>query len=152
MKNFTKYCTKVGDEPSSCHQNIVVNFLTMLVREKGMLYQMVCGYGSAISKQHKGFNGIPLGHLLEIKKLVRAIFIKKPPLPRYSEIWDVDKVLSYLANGPSLARLSNMEVAQRTVTLTFILTLSRSGYLIMNAMRMNDYFNFTMFELIISDF
>ena len=99
MKNFTKYCTEVGDEPSSCHQNIVVNFLTMLVREKGMLYQTVCGYWSAISKQHKGVNGVPLGHLLKIKKLLRAIFIKKPLLPRYSEIWDVNKVLSHLANG-----------------------------------------------------
>ena len=44
------------------------------------------------------------------------------------EIWDVDKVLSYLATGQSVAELTDMELSRKTATLTFTLTLSRFIY------------------------
>ena len=123
--SFVKYCAKAGTDPTTCHPNVVINFLGGLVHEKELLYQAVCGYRSAISKQHTGINGVPLGQLPEIKRLGRAIFIEKPPLPSYLEIWDVDKVLSYIEAGPSAAELTELELSRKTASLTFMLTLSR---------------------------
>ena len=82
-------------------RNVITNFLTGFVHEKGLLYPTVCGYISAISKQHAAINGVPLEQLPEIKKLARANFIEKPPIPRYLEIWDVDRVLSLRPRGRS---------------------------------------------------
>ena len=84
MKAFAKYCAVSGADPTNCHPNVVVNFLAELIHKKGLLYQTVCGYRSAISKQHAGIGGMHLGQLPEIKRLARAIFIKKPHL---RDIW-----------------------------------------------------------------
>ena len=125
MKIFTKYCTKVGANPKTCHPNIVANFVAELVRDKDLSYQTICGYRSAIARQHDGVDGVPLGALPQIKRLVRAVFVEKPPQPRYAAVWDVDKVLTHLEAGPNTADLSDMELSVKTATLTFILTLSR---------------------------
>ena len=85
----------------------------------------VCGYRSAIAKQHIGVNSTPLGMLPEIKRLVRAIFIDSPPLPRYTKCWDVNQVLKHLETGPSSADLSDRDLSIKTAAFTFILTLSR---------------------------
>ena len=69
--------------------------------------------------------GISLGQLPEIKRLARAIFIDRPPLPRYTDCWDVNQVLEYLETGPSLTDLLEMDLSVKTAKITFILTLSR---------------------------
>jgi hypothetical protein len=129
VRAFAKYCTVTGADPTTCHPNIVINFLAELIREKGLSYQTVCGYRSAIFKHHAGVSGVPLGQLPEIKRLARGIFIEKRPLPRYAEIWDMDKVLSYLEAGPSAADLTDMELSRKTASLSFTLTLSRFAHL-----------------------
>ena len=83
MKAFAKYCAISGADPKTCHPNVVVNFLAELVCKKGLSYQIVCGYRSAIFKQHIGFGSMQLGQLPEIKKLAQAVFIMKTALPRY---------------------------------------------------------------------
>lgn len=125
LRVFSAYCAGVGANPSTCHVNTVINFLTMLVREKGLGYNTVCGYRSAIGRQHKGVAGVPLGQHPSIKRLVRACFIQKPPLPRYADIWDVDQVLRHLEGMPPVSELSMMDLSIKTASLTFILTLSR---------------------------
>ena len=83
MKAFAKYCAISGANPKTCHPNVIVNFIAKLVRKKRLSYQTVCGYPSAISKQHIGFCGMEVRQLPEIKKLAQAVFIMKTALPRY---------------------------------------------------------------------
>ena len=40
-----------------------------------------------------------------------CVFVEKPPLPRYTEVWDVGRVLAYLEDGLSTADLSDMELS-----------------------------------------
>ena len=96
-----------------------------LALDRGLSYHTVCWHRSAIAKQHIGVGGTPLGMLPEIKRLVGAIFIDRPPLPRYTKGWDVNQVLQHIETRPSLADLSDMELSIKTATLTFIFTLSR---------------------------
>ena len=127
---FRAHCTKVGVDPTCCHVNVVINFLTGLLRDKDLAYQTICGYRSAISRQHTGVAGTPLGQHPTIKRLVRACFLEKPPLPRYADIWDVDRVLQYLESMPPVSELLDMDLSIKTATLTFILTLSRFDALV----------------------
>ena len=54
-----------------------------------------------------------------------AVLIDRPPLPRYTNCWDVNGVLEYLETGPSLTNLSDMDMSIKPATITFILTLTR---------------------------
>ena len=56
---------------------------------------------------------------------MRAIFIARPPLLRYTDYWDVYQVLEYFETSPDLSSLSDMDLSIKTATITFILTLSR---------------------------
>ena len=125
VKAFADYCTKVGTKTRSCHPNVVIKFLTTLALEKGLSYQTICGYRSMIAKQHIGVENTPLRMMPKIKRLVRAIFIERPPIPRYTDYWDVNQVLEYLETLPDLANLSDMDLLIKTAVITFILTLSR---------------------------
>ena len=115
----------MGTKTRSCHPNVVIKFLTTLALEKGLSYQTICGYRSMIAKQHIGVDNTPLRMMPKIKRLVRAIFINRPPLPRYTDYWDVNQVLEYLETLPDLANLSDMDLLIKTAVITFILTLSR---------------------------
>ena len=125
MKAFADYCTKEGTNTKSRHSNVVINYLTTLPLEKGLSYQTICGYRSVIAKQHIGVDSTTLGMIPEIKRLVRAIFIDRPPLSRYTNCWDVNQVLEHLETSPSLSSLLDMDLSIKTATITFILTLSR---------------------------
>ena len=89
VKAFATYCMKEGTNTKSCHPNVVINYLTTLALEKGLSYQTICRYRSAITKQHIGVDGTPLWMIPEIKQLVRAMFINRPLFPRYTDTWDV---------------------------------------------------------------
>ena len=125
MKAFNEHGNKIGADPKTCHTNVITNVLTERVRDKELSFRTVGGYRSAIARQHDGVNGVLIGQLTQVKQLVRAIFVEKPPMPRYTEVWDVNKVLAYLEAGPSTADLSVMELSMKMATLTSILTLSR---------------------------
>ena len=51
---------------------------------------------------------------------MQAIFIDRPPLPRYTNYWDVNQVLEYLETLPDLANVLDV-----IAVITFILTMSR---------------------------
>ena len=125
MRVFKTYCDEVGVGTTDCSTNVVLNFFTELVRGRGLGYQTVCGYRSAIARQHVGVGGVPLGQLPAIRRLTRAIFVERPPLPRYSDIWDVDRVLGHLEAMPAASELSLMDLTIKTASLAFIMTLSR---------------------------
>ena len=102
VNTFAAYCVKQGTNTKSCHPNIVINYLTMLAQDKRLSYQTICGYRSTIAKPHIGVGGTQLGMLPEIKLLVRAIFINRPPLLRYAKCWDINQVLKQLKTGTKL--------------------------------------------------
>ena len=63
-------------DPTTCPENVIVNFLTKLRKTFGYKYQTVSGYRSAISKYHLGLSGVPVGQTKNVKRLTRADFRK----------------------------------------------------------------------------
>ena len=43
-------------------------------------------------------NGIAFGQHSYVKRLLKGVFETKPALPRYTRVWDVESVLTYLNN------------------------------------------------------
>ena len=104
---------------------VVTNFLGIMSDTLGYSYQSVCGFRSAIAKAHLGPAAI--GKAPAVRRLTRAAFIANPPLPRYTDIWDVDKLLSYLETLHPLSRLSDFELGMKTAALVTIFSLSRAS-------------------------
>ena len=79
----------------------VANFLADL-HEEGYQSSSLNVFRSAISSVHDKVDGVEVGKHPTITRLLKGAFHERPPLPRYTSTWDVNKVLQYLKNlGPS---------------------------------------------------
>jgi integrase len=62
----------------------------------GLEYTTLNSYRSAISAYHPEIDGVKVGKHPMISQLLRGVFNRKPPKPRYLETWDVNIVLEYI--------------------------------------------------------
>lgn len=88
--NLTSFCASVDQ---------IANFLIYLF-EKWYEYITINSYRSAISSFHPEHEVIKVGQTVLIKQLMTGVFNSRPPIPRYTETWDVDLVLKYILNLP----------------------------------------------------
>jgi hypothetical protein len=77
----------------------VINFLAELF-DAGMEYSTVNGYRSAISAKHAGIDGVKVGQHKKVCELLKGMFNRRPPQPRYMDTWDVSKVLDLIRGWP----------------------------------------------------
>jgi len=76
--------------------------------EEGYAHSSIGTHKSAISAYHNAIEGISVGQHPRVSSLMTRIFNKRPtrifnkrpPLPRYSFIWDVEKVLIFIRTLP----------------------------------------------------
>ena len=62
-----------------------------------------------------------------MKSITRATFIANPPLPRYTDIWDVEILLNYLETLFPLQSLSDFDLGLKTYCLCAIFSISRAN-------------------------
>ena len=90
-------------------------------------YRTINTYRSAISRGHNLVNGAPVGQHRAIVHHMRAIFNVRTPQPKYQSVWDVDKILSYLASlGPN-DKLSLKHLTQKLAMLLALTSASRAS-------------------------
>ena len=105
----------------------VVEFLTDLFN-KGNGYSAINSARSALSAFLVDEHGTSIGQFPSVKRFLKGVFELRPPLPRYSHIWDANIVLNYLKNFPfediplsyltyKVAMLVALSTAQRAQTL-----------------------------------
>ena len=104
----------------------VANFLATLF-EEGYQYSSVNAYRSAISSVHDKVEGVNVGQHPTIIRLLKGIFNVRPPIPRYSATWDVQKVLDFLEAGGKPPTMSLKALTLRTVFLLAVTRPSRSA-------------------------
>ena len=119
-------CTEQGSNPFSGPVSEVANFLATLYQE-GYQYNSVNAYRSAISSVHEKVDGVPVGQHPIITRLVKGVFNVRPPIPRYSSTWDVQKVLKYLDSQGKQTPISLKALTLKTAFLLAITRPSRSA-------------------------
>ena len=62
---------------------------------------------------------------MKVRRVVKGTFNINPPMPRYTDIWDVDVVLRSLAKSHPPNSLTDYELSVKCCTLLSILSLSR---------------------------
>ena len=103
--------------------NEVLGFLHDLFT-KGLSYSAVNSARSALSNYFMGENlsdsEFSVATHPLIKRYMKGVFNSRSPSPRYSEIWDVQPVLSYLALMYPLDKLTLKELSFKLVVLLAI--------------------------------
>ena len=104
----------------------VVKFLALLYNE-GYQYRLLNAYRSAIASMHTPVEGLSIGQHPLVSRLLKGAFQSRPPIPRYSETWDVSKVLTYLDGQCVEEGLSLKVLSQQTAMLLALTHPARSA-------------------------
>ena len=104
----------------------VANFLTDYYHE-GKGYSTVNTYRSAMSTTVDSISGDQksLGAHPLILRLLKGIYLLRPPTPRYSSTWDVSNVTDYLGTLTPLSKLSLKSLTLKTVIVCALATAQR---------------------------
>lgn len=70
-------------------------------------------------------NNSPVGRHPDVIRLMKGLFNRKPPRPRYTDIWDVRSVLNKLRQWSPCKFLSLKQLTLKLVMLMSLLTLQR---------------------------
>lgn len=70
---------------------------------------------SALSCIVKPINGISFGSHPTVRRFCKGVFESRPTAPRYTETWDVGKVLSYLQTIPNSENIMLKDLTLKTV-------------------------------------
>ena len=92
---WVNWCHEQDSDPILCPIGEVIISLTHQY-EQGYQYRLINTYRSAISSVHEKVDGYEVGQHPMVLRLPKGIFHERPPQPRYSEMWDVSKVTSYI--------------------------------------------------------
>ena len=95
IKKWTKFCAERQADQFLPLVVDVLDFLTELY-EKGFTYSAINTARSALSSFVQLDDGSSVGKNPLISRLLKGVFQSRAPKPKYSEVWDVQIVLSYL--------------------------------------------------------
>lgn len=95
FKKWHNFCTLRNKNPFQYDEILVVEFLVKLFHT-GLKYSAINTARSALSTFLVNDFGLTIGNSPIVKRLLKGVFEMKPPLARYSVIWDVNIVLDYL--------------------------------------------------------
>ena len=122
-KKWSSWCNERGFNPFQCSMVDILDFLTESV-ESGLEYATINGYRSALSAYHPQIEGFKVGQHPTVCTFMTGVFNKNPPKPRYSETWDVDKVLNHIRSMGDNAALTDKKLSYK---LTMLLALSNAN-------------------------
>lgn len=98
--------------------------------EEGRQYHSLNYYCSALSSTHLPVEGFPVGQQPLVVRLLKGAYIQRPPKPRYSQTWDVIKVLTHLRSLGGNVTLSNNLLTQKLAMLLALVLGHRSSDLV----------------------
>ena len=120
------WCEERDRNPISGPISDVANFLAELFQQ-GYQYSSINVYRSSISTTHERVEGYPIGQHPTVIRLMKGVFNKRPPLPKYTHTWDVSKVTSYISSLDDNANLPLKLLSFKLVVLLALTRPSRSS-------------------------
>ena len=92
-------------------------------------YRTINNYRSAISAFHSLVQGVKVGQHPLVIDLLKGASNERPPLPRYTYIWDVDTVIAKMKELPNNSDLPIHILSFKLITLLGLCAITRSSEL-----------------------
>ena len=124
LQYFFKWCSNIQIDPTSAPIGKIADFLIHLF-DKKLAISTIRGYRSAISAIHKGNfpNGETVSSSKHLTRLMKSIFLSRPPQKKLSPSWSLTRVLRSLTKSPfepmHISSLMNL-----TIKTTFLLAVA----------------------------
>ena len=93
--------------------------------QRGTGYSTACSTRSALNSAVILTDGVELSQHPLMKRFMKGIFHLKPPLPKYTEVWDVGTLISYIRNLGHNCLLDRKTLTLKLTALLSILTAQR---------------------------
>ena len=139
-KQFKRFCVKFNKKPQEMEVDSIVNFFAELYdREKS--FSVINTAKLAIS-HHLSFP--PYKHLSEhplVDNFFKGLFNLKPPKPKLSFTWDVNRMFTHFNSLETNDKLSDKDLSQKLCMLL----------LLIGGQRVNTIYNFTVDRMIMTD-
>ena len=119
------WCVARKMDPFHASVADITNFLSSKF-EEGLEYTTINGYRSAISAYHPEIDGCKVGQHPKMKQFLAGVFNMRPPTPKYSETWDVNKVLDFIRNLGDNGDLNDKDLTQKLVMLIALTNVTRA--------------------------
>ena len=123
-KQYSTYITKWQISHIQPSVVSVLDFLNLLYQQ-GLTYSAINTARGALSRYITLENGTCVGQHSLVSRLMKGIFLEKPPRPKYTEIWDVSIVLSHLRSLSPVDKLSLKELTLKLVVLILLVSGQR---------------------------
>ncbi len=124
---WTSWCNSRQIDPFQATVADIGNFLAGEF-DRGLEYRTLNVYRSALSAFHPNIGDTPVGSHPMIKRLMAGVFNGRPPMPRYTDTWDANKVLEHCT---SMAENRDLTLKQLTIK-TAILVAPTTAYVILH--------------------
>lgn len=98
--------------------------------DNGFQYRTINVHRSALSSVLPHIDGNPVGQTLLVKRLLKGILRKNPPLPRYKETWDIDLILKYFMSLSDNSELDMKTLSKKLATLLAITAPKRASEIV----------------------
>ena len=128
-RKWVSWCLARATDPLSAPLNSILEFLYEQFQE-GKQYRTVNSFRSAISMTHEELDGHRVGQHPLVCRFLKGVFNARPPMPRYSHTWDVDKVLSFLESQLDNEELSFQMLSHKLAMLMALTNADRCSDLV----------------------
>ena len=122
-RKWEQWCASFGHSSIQAPIGAILDFLACQFAE-GKQYRTINSYRSAISMTHNPIDGVVVGKHPLVTRLMKGIFNRRPPQPRYASTWDVGGVLEHIR---SLGGNSDLSLKQLSYKLVVLLALSNAS-------------------------
>ena len=121
---WTNWCRMRGLD--TCNV-LISQFLDFLSEQfhLGKSYSILNTYRSAISSTHVFIDNMKIGQHPLVVRFFKGLSILRPPMPRYTTVWDVDLVLKYLKTLSPSEDLCLKLLSFKLVALIALVTAQR---------------------------
>ena len=126
FQKWISWCEKRHTDPVSGPVSEVANFLADLF-EKGYQQRSINAYRSAIASAHDRVDGVSVSQHPTVTRLMAGVANFRPPQPRYSSTWDVNKVLDHITKKGANKDLNLKDLTLKTTMLLALTRPSRSA-------------------------
>lgn len=117
------YCSRQDIDSVSVSVQDVIEFLT-IEYEKGLSYSSLNTARAALSSLGITLGSFTAGTHPTVVRFMKGVFNRKPPKPKYTHTWDVDKVLNFLRK---LSPVKHLNLKDLTLKLTMLMVLTNAA-------------------------
>jgi hypothetical protein len=94
-----------------------------MLLDSGLQYNTIALHRSAISRYHRGIDGVRIGEVQDVSDFLKGVFNVNPPTKILIPAWDLSLVLSVLA-APPFAPFSELDLKMLTFKTVFLVAIT----------------------------